>query len=803
MLIKRLKGLYRHFSRNAFYTIFNVVGLATGLTAAWLILFFVRDELSFDRYIPEHDRIYRLESAVTVNNNVDRYATFPVPLGPALAKEIPEIQHMTRLHSANEMLLRYEEKRFFEEGIYFADSTLFKVFSLPFVQGNPDQCLVETNSIVLTESMAERYFGDENPMGKVLQDNENNSFRVTGILRDLPGNTHLTYDALISMSTYPEVYSITKPSRYWRVILYTYILLHDDASVETVEDKFLDFYKREMEPLGKKFSVRFDLMTTPLTETHFRQDLIAEQPSGNRSYLLIFSATAFFILLIAAINYMNMATARSSNRAKEVGIRKVLGADRGQLIRQFLTESTILSLMAFLVALFAVWILMGPMNNFTGKEIQFHPEENAPVFFVIFLVAILTGLLSGTYPAFYLSRFQPSSVLKGRWSKSGGGSRNLRRILVGIQFFIAVFMVIASLVVTGQMNYLQEKDLGFAPENLVLLQLGNEMQGSSVETFKQELKQHSGISSVSNSSAVPGLIRWIRSVKIDQEEGMTDRSVLYMEADYDFCETFGIELVMGRSFSREMGTDSLEAVLINQTAAYEFGWMPNPLGKRIHYGFRQDGSGGRMLKVIGVVRDFNFTSLHNTIEPILIFIQESPGDLLTLRIEEEASGDPLTYLEQKWNAFNTKSPFRFEWMTDRLNNVYENDEQTGTVIRAGTLFIIILALFGLLGLSSFAAEQKIKEVGIRKIHGATLGDVLMRLYKEFLILFFIAFVVAIPVSWWRLNLWLESEFVYFREITWFTYVYAGAVSILVGLAAISYFIVRAARGNPVDAIKYE
>jgi putative ABC transport system permease protein len=324
-----------------------------------------------------------------------------------------------------------------------------------------------------------------------------------------------------------------------------------------------------------------------------------------------------------------------------------------------------------------------------------------------------------------------------------------------------------------------------------------------VEVFKQELNQHSGIASVTNSSAVPGLIRWIRSVKIDQEEGMTDRSVMYMEADYDFCKTFGIEVLMGRNFSREMGTDSLEAVLINETAAYEFGWMPNPLGKRIHYGFQQDGSGGRMLKVIGVVRDFNFNSLHNTIAPILIFIQESPGDLLTLRLEEAALGDPLTYVEKKWSSFITKIPFRFEWMTDRLTNVYQNDEKTGTVIRAGTLFIIILALFGLTGLSSFAAEQKIKEVGIRKIHGATLGNILMRLYKEFVILFFIAFVVAIPVSWWRLNLWLESEFVYFREITWFTYLIAGAVSIFVGLTAISYFIVRAARGNPIDAIKYE
>jgi len=292
-------------------------------------------------------------------------------------------------------------------------------------------------------------------------------------------------------------------------------------------------------------------------------------------------------------------------------------------------------------------------------------------------------------------------------------------------------------------------------------------------------------------------------MKIEQAEGMSDRAILYMETDYDFCSTYQIQLEKGRDFDKRMGTDSLEAVLINETAAYEFGWTSEPVGKKIHYGFGQDGSGGRLLKVIGVVKDFNFNSLHNAIEPVIIFIQEEPGDFLSIRIREENKDGAIQFIEQQWKDFGSNQPFRFEYMKDRLNEMYVTDEKTGTIIQVGTLFTIILALLGLLGLSSFIAEQKTKEVGIRKIHGASVRNILYYLYKDFVGLFVIAFVVAVPFAWWRLNIWLESEFVYYQEIQWITFVYAGVLSIVIGIATISYFIIRTARGNPVDAIKYE
>lgn len=803
MLNNYLRSLYRNFIRYKFYTVFNIIGLATGLTAALLILFYIQDELSFDRHYKNHERIYRLESSFTVNNNVDLYATFPIPLGPALKNEIPEIEQVARIHPANELLFSYGEKQFFEWGFSYADSTVFQVFSHEFVQGNPEECLTEPNSIVLTESVAMRYFGNETALEKTLVDGTGAGYRVTAVIRDLPANTHLKYDALISMSTLPEVYSTTKPSRFWRVILYTYVLLHEQSDMEEVENKFIDFYIRNMEPLGKQFNVSFELMSTPLAETHFRQGLIAEQPSGSRSYLIIFSAIALFIILIAAINYMNMATARSANRAREVGVRKVLGADRGQLAWQFIAESVVLSLVALLLSVSVVGLILGDFNNFTGKAIAFTTDSSLPVFAGIVAVALFTGLLSGSYPAFFLSSFRPAVVLKGHLSRTGTGSRILRRLLVSLQFFLAAFMVIASLVVTGQLKYMKEKDLGYRKENMLLLQVDEKGFGGKVEAFKQELLQSAAITSVSNSSGIPGIIRWISTMRVEQESGMTDRALLYMETDFDFCSTYELEFIRGRDFSRQMGTDSLEAVIINETAAYELGWTQDPIGKRIHFGYSQDGTGGRMLKVIGVVKDFNFRSLHNAIEPVIILIQETPGDLVSIRLGEENKDEALFYIEEKWNTFGINQPFRYEYLDERLEEVYQADEKMGTIIQVGTLFILVLALLGLLGLSSFVAEQKSKEVGLRKIHGATTTSILVVLYNDFLKLFLMAYLAAVPVAWWRLNDWLETEFVYFQPMQWSTFLLAGVISIAIGMAAISWFIIKAAKGNPLEAIKYE
>lgn len=604
MLKSYFISLYRSILKNRFYTFLNVAGLSIGMATAILILLYVRDEISFDRYHKFHDRIYRLESEFTVNNNHDLFAKVPAPLGPALKEEIPEIESMTRLNPIGNMAYRHGETRFIESMFYLADSTIFDVFTHNFIYGNPSTCLVQPFCIVLTESVAQRYFGDENPMGKILLDRNGNQFKITGVIGDLPGNSHLRYEALISMSSDPETYNTTKASRFWRLGAFTYILLHKDATIETIHSKFLDFYKNRMESLGKQYGVSFRLMTTPLTETHFRKGLSGELPSGNKSYLLIFSAIAAFILLIASINYMNMATARSANRAREVGIRKVMGAEKGQLISQFIGESVVLSLFAMGIALVVVWMILPAFNQFAGKIITFGPAGNLMLYIAIILLAIFVGLIAGSYPAFYLSSFLPIKVLKGNFSRSGKNSRLLRRILVILQFFIAILMINASLVVSGQLKFMKNTDLGFNMKNLVVIEVQDKDNPELIKSYKERLLQNPGIIAASNSSGIAGIMPLIYNLKVEQEEGMTDLSTLVIKTDHDFIKTWGMDILKGRDFDRSMRTDELEAVIINETAAQEFGWGNDPLGKRIHYGFGRDGTGGRMLKVVGVVRDF-------------------------------------------------------------------------------------------------------------------------------------------------------------------------------------------------------
>jgi len=803
MLKSYFRSLYRFFFRNKFYSLINISGFSIGIGAALLILVYIFDELSFDKYHENHERIFRIESDFAVNNNHNLYATAPIPLGPALKSEIPEIEEFVRIDVFGSRSFRYKDREYVENDFFLADSTIFKVFTHQFISGNPDLCLVEPNSMVLTESVALKYFGDEDPMGKILTDGNGNSYKITGVIENLPLNSHLRFDGLISISSYAEEYSTTKPSRFWRIGTFTFILLQKDAFIESVNDRFADFYNKFMKPLGDQFNVTYDVMFTPLAQTHFRKGLDAERPTGNKAYILIFSVIAVFVLVIATINYMNMATARSAARAKEVGVRKVLGADKNSLIRQFLTESMILSLIALVISLIAVRIVLPDFNDFAGKEISMNPFDNPLLFLSIIAITVLVGLISGSYPAFYLSAFQPDRVLKGDLSRSGRTSTMLRRILVIAQFFIAIVMIAGTIAVSKQLNFLQNKDLGFNKNNLIILEIQDNDFSGSIETFKEELLQSPDILSASNSMGIPGNINWIATMRIEQETGMEERAIIYNKTDYDFADLFQLEFIKGRDFDKSMGTDALEAAIINETAAYEFGWINEPIGKKIHFGFKQDGTGGRMLKVVGVVKDFHFKSLHNNIEPLLMLLNENSGYFLTCRFREGKQTEAIAFMENKWDNFGFKMPFNYRLLGENLDEMYQAEVKIDVIFFITTIIAIFLALLGLLGLSSYIAQQKTKEIGIRKIHGATLGNILLILYREFARLILIAFVIAVPVAWWRLNLWLESSFVYHRPLTWDVFIYAGLSAFLIGMITISYFIVKAASRNPVETIKYE
>lgn len=809
MIKNYLLSLYRNITRNKFYSALNIAGLSIGLAAAILILLYVQDELSYDKYHTNHEQIYRVESHFTVNNKEDFFAIVPVPMGPALKLEFPEVKEFVRFMDAgSNTLFRYKDKEYYEDHFVFTDSTVFDVFTHDLIYGDPKKCLTQPKAIVLTDKIAKKYFGEKNPMGEMITSGSGRSYKVTGVMENLPGNSHFKFDALISASSLLEdvgedEFNSLDPERFWNIGVYCYLQLHENSSMQSIHDKFEPFNEKYMKPIGDQINAKFELLSTPLSETHFRQGLGAEQPTGNMSYIYIFSAVGIFLLLIAAINYMNMATARSANRSKEVGIRKVAGAYRTQLTRQFIGESLVMSLISMLIAILLVTLLLPDFNDLTDKTLNFNLISNPLTFLAILALALFVGLISGSYPAFYLSSFTPVKVLKGSLRSNGKGGGTLRRILVIIQFFIAIVMIIGTIVVSSQLHFLKNKDLGFDEKNLLVMEIQDTIFRSKIETFKKELLNNPDILSVTNSTGVPGSIGWIQVLKIEHEDQMKDQTIILTQTDFDFSKTMGFEFVQGRDFDRNMGTDAEEAVIINETAVKDFGWEDNPIGKKIHHGWELDGTGGSVMKVIGVVKDFHFQSLHNKIEPLVFFISPRPRYLLTCRINDKNQQETLAFIEEKWNTFSANRPFNYEFVDESMDEMYQAEEKIGTIFRIATILTIVIALLGLLGLSSFIAEQRTKEIGIRKVVGASVGNILNLLYREFAILILIAFVIAVPLAWWRLDIWMESSFVYHQPVQIASILIAGLLAFIIGLGTISFFILKVATGNPVDAIKYE
>jgi putative ABC transport system permease protein len=803
-----LISAFRNLLRNKFYTLLNILGLSIGLAAFIFILLYVRDEVTYDKYNKKHERIYRVESDFNISNRHDLFAIVPVPMGPAMKLEFPEIAAFVRLNPVGNTLFRYDDKESYEDKFYFADSNIADVFTINYLEGDPKKALTEPFTIVVTEKIAKKYFGDKDPMGEMFQTGSGKSYKVTGVIEDMPANSHLKYEALMSVASLEAIvgaenFNNMEPMSFWNIGVYTFILLNENSNMGTIMTKFPAFYEKYMKPVGDQINASFALRYTPLADTHFAQGLGAELPTGNMAYVFIFTAVAFFILLLATINYMNMATARSANRAREVGMRKVVGAYRKQIIFQFLSESLSMAVIALVIALCIVFILLPDFNQLTGKTMEFSLFTQPFVIFTVLLITLLVGLISGSYPSFYLSSFVPMTVLRGTLSKAGKKSGFLRRALVVIQFFIAIIMIIGTIVVSSQLSFLRNTDLGFKKENLVVMELQDSTFQSKAETFKNELLQSPDIVSATNCTGVPGEINWIQVLRVEREDGMSEMALILAQTDYDYVRTMGMEIVKGRDFDKNMGTDKTEAVLINETGVKTLGWEDDPIGKKLQYGFDLQGDEGRIMKVIGVVKDFHYRSLHNKIEPIIIFMSPEPRWMMAARIKDGREKEALAFIEDKWNSFSTGRPFDYKLVTQILEEQYSGEQKIGVIFNIATIITIFIALLGLLGLSSFVTEQRTKEIGIRKILGASVGSILSLLYREFVFLILIAFVLAVPVAWWRLDIWLNDSFIYHTSLNWYYFILAGLLAFLVGMLTISFYIVRAASSNPVDTVKWE
>ncbi len=808
MFISYLKTALRSITKNKFYSALNILGLAIGLIAFIFILIYVRVEANYDKYNEKHERIHRLESSFVISGKSEEFAIVPIPMAPALKQEFPEIKAFVRFSQGGNQLLSHGENQYYEKDFYFADSTVFDVFSYEMLIGNPKTALVEPNSVVLTQSTSDKYFKDENPIGKILLDAENNQFKVTGVMAELPSNTHLKFDGLFSATTLAarmggDRFNNMEPMRFWNIGLYSYVLLKENTSIDAIHEKFPSFYDKYMKAVGDQINASFTLLTTPLAKTHFSGHYSSDQPKGNMTYLYIFSAVALFILIIAAINYMNMATARSVKRAKEVGIRKVAGAHKNQLIKQFLSESVILTFVSLILAAIVVYLLFPNFQHLIGKQLPLSELFSVSLWLQVVAASLLIGLLAGSYPAFYLSSFNPSKVLKGTISGKAGGSGRLRKLLVVVQFWIAIMMIIGTLIISDQLSFLRNKDLGFQKENMIVMELQDSTFRSRGESFKKELMNHPDIISATTSTGVPGQNGWIQVVRVEKESEMIDDAMIICVPDYDYLDTYDIEMVKGRFFEKEMGTDLQEAVVVNQTAVKQYGWE-EPIGKKIHWGFNPNGEGGRVLKVIGVFEDYHFKSLHNKVQPMMMFMHERiEKGILTVKTSGNNNQKTLSDIEAMWHDFGAKRPFDYQFLEQSLNEMYEGEQKTGVIFHIATVITLMIALIGLLGLSSFIAEQKTKEIGIRKVVGASVSSILMLLYREFVGLILLGFALAVPLTWWGLDNWLQNNFVYAIDMPWIAFVTAGMASVVVGLMAISYHTIKAANGNMVEAVKWE
>ena len=810
MLKNYLKIALRNLKKHSVYTVINVFGLAFGMACCIAIALFVRDEMRYDRFFDDAERIYRVALDVGLQGDEMQTAYTSRPLGPTLKTDIPEVEEATRLwyDPTGSMIVRYEDRRFPEDAVFFADSNFFDVFSIPFLRGDPKTALREPFTIVLTETTARKYFGETDPIGRVLilrepSDRDLFEYTVTGVMQDLPAHSHMAFDFLASY--------ITQRQSRWQSWLgfgvYTYVKLREDAGAGAVEAKLPALFETyggpqireafgaslaEFEAAGNYYRN----VLQPLTSIHLHSNLEDElKPTGDARLVYLFVAIAAFMLLLACVNFVNLATARAARRTTEVGIRKTLGAQRGQLVGQFLAEAILLSLLALVLAVTLVQISAPLLSTLTGKTMTVTAGDLLRFAPVLLGLGLLAGLGAGAYPAFYMAAFRPLAVLK---QKALGQRTWLRDVLVVFQFGIATALLACTAIVYTQMQYMLDKRLGFAPEQVVVIE-GAEIIGPQVEAFRQALRAVPGIVRVTNAEQVPG--RYFNGSRFRMADAPDDEAVAleYTYASYDYVETLDLELAAGRSLSRDYATDSL-AVLLNETAVQQLG-VDNPIGKQLHW------PGESTYTIVGVVKDFHITSLHRQIGPVALLGPDPrntnrPNLLAVARLETDNLPRTLATIEETWTRFAPQEPFVYTFLDETFAQLYEAEQRTSRLITLFAGLAILIACFGLFGLAAYMAEQRTKEIGIRKVFGATVSGIVLLLSKDFARLVFVAIVLGAPLAYLTMQRWLDG-FAYRVEISWWIFLMAGLAALGVALVTVSYQAVKAALADPVEALRYE
>ena len=804
MIINYLKTAWKNTRKNKLFSFINILGLSIGIATCFIIMLYVQDELSYDRFNKNADNITRVVFHADINGGkIDESVSMP-PVAQTMKRDFPEVEDATRILSFGTPKIIYSNTVFKDDRFALVDPNFFIIFTLPMIKGDAKTALAQPGGIVLTQETAEKFFGKQEPIGKIIQVNtdSNRVYKVTGIIKNIPANSHFHFDAFGSLTSWANATSDT-----WLGGSYhTYLLLRPGTDIKKMEARFPAMVEKYMGPqiqqqmglslhdfITKGNSLGFALQ--PLKDIHLNSNTTTEfEPGGNATYVYIFGGVAIFMLIVACINFINLSTAGASKRAKEVGVRKVAGSGKLQLISQFLSESILITFFALFIAFALVQLALPAFNNISGKHLSFDVK---PIFAFIGL-GLLVGVVAGIYPAFYLSSFKPIAVLKGKLT-ANNKSFGLRSGLVVFQFFISVALIIGTIVVYQQMKYIQNKDLGFNKEQILTIPNSYAL-GSNEQVFKQQMLQDSRIVNATASYYKPaGPSNYNNALAFPQgNDNLVVDGVEY-HVDENYIPTLGMKMVSGRNFSKEFATDSL-GIILNETAAHALGWNDmTAVGKTV---VRQNSGRGNNIPfhIIGVVKNFNFKSLHEAISPLYMTLQPEGGLIFKIKTADVAG--LLATMKKNWDTYNTGEPFTYEFMDDLFNKTYSTEQKTGSILNIFSVLIILVASLGLFGLVTYTAEQRTKEIGIRKVLGASVSQVTQMLSKEFLKLVLIASLIAFPVAWWAMNKWLQS-FAYRISISWWIFLVAGFGALLIALITVSFQAIKAAVANPVKSLRTE
>ncbi len=797
MIRNYLKSAFRNIKKFKAYSLINILGLAIGMACCILIVLFVQDELSYDRYHEKADRIVRLVDGFDVEGGLSRYyALSSAPFAPALKREFPEVEDAVRIFPGRRRMVEYEDKRFYEDFLFFSDASLFDIFSFPLIKGNPETSLESPQTIVVSERIASKYFGTDEAINKTLKINDQD-YLVTGVMEEMQENSHFHADMFASLKTLEQIPSVQE--RYFkswaRHEFYTYLLLQKGFPAEKLEAKLPGFIEQHAAAQIKSIlGGRLYSRLQPLRSIHLHSHLQAElSPNGDIKYVTIFSIIAFFILIIACVNFINLATARSSNRSKEVGLRKVVGATRSQIITQFLSESLLFTVFALGLSLILVKAALPFFNSLTGKGIELNFFSNFILLEGLFFILLFVGVVSGSYPAFFISRFQPSSVLKQN-KKIGSRSSFLRKGLVVFQFTISIILIVSTIVVLNQLDFLRNKKLGFDKEHVVVIPIRSHQIRTRAEAIKADLMENPNIVSATVTIGVPGGAVAGDAIKLVTDEGEKTLSLNMIYTDHDYIKTMGMEIIKGRDFSKQMSTDTTQAFIINEAAVRQLE-LEDPLNTQ----FEWDNKKG---KVIGVIKDFQFQSLKNEINPLVIHIWPQNTYVFAVRIRPGNIEQTLDFLKNKWREMDPAHPFDYSFMDDTFDQIYRSEEKLSQIFSTFSFLAIFIACLGLLGLAIFMVETRTKEIGIRKVLGASVRNIVWLLSKDFALLVLIANFIAWPLSYLLMRKWLQN-FAYQISIKPWIFIISAFAALSVAVITVSFQAVKAATTNPVKTLRYE